>query len=76
VEEKEHSFLRITSNSLVDNSFSVPTAEGCGEFFSFIINPIVNSKLKLPSANGNNTAILNGTLNTSEVAEVIASEKF
>jgi hypothetical protein len=76
VEEKAHSFLRVIGNSLVDNAFSVPVAEGCGEFFSFLIDPIVNSKLKLPSANGNNTAILNGTLNVAETSEVLASEKF
>jgi hypothetical protein len=76
LEEKEQVFLRLTGNSLVDNAFSVPTAEGCGDFFSFIINPIVNSKLKLPSANGNNTAILSGTLNTAAIEAVVASEKF
>jgi hypothetical protein len=75
-EEHELSFLRATKNSLVDNAFSVPVAEGCGGFFSFLIDPIVDAKLKLPSADGNNTAILNGTLNTAEAETVIASEKF
>jgi hypothetical protein len=74
--EKGQVMLRIKNNSLVDNSFSAPVAEGCGEFFSFIIDPIVDSKLKLPSENGHNTAILNGTLNIATAEAVEASEKF
>lgn len=76
LEEKEQVMLRVKNNSLVDNSFSVPVAEGCGEFFSFLIDPIVDSKLKLPSENGNNTAILNNTLNAATAEAVEASEKF
>jgi hypothetical protein len=74
--EKGLSMVRLSENSLVDNAFSVPVAEGCGEFFSFIIDPLVNGKLKLPSADGNNTAILNGTLNTANAEAVTESEKF
>jgi hypothetical protein len=76
LEEKEWTMLHISGNSLVDNAFSVPVAEGCGEFFSFIIDPIVDSKLKLPSADGHNTAILDGTLNTATAEAVEASEHF
>jgi hypothetical protein len=74
LEEGELSMLRVSNNSLVDNSFSVPKAEGCGEFFSFIIDPIVDAKLKLASEDGNNTAELNGTLNTATAEAVEASE--
>jgi hypothetical protein len=59
-EEGENGIIIIEQLGLVDNSFSVPVAEGCGGFFSFLINPIVNAKLGLPSAAGHNTAILNG----------------
>jgi hypothetical protein len=75
-EEKEQSLTIITENSLVDNAFSVPVAEGCGGFFSFLINPLVNAKLGLPSKAGNNTAIQNGTLKNATVSAVEASEKF
>jgi hypothetical protein len=77
-EEKEKGFSVIvdTENSLVDNSFSAPVAEGCGGFFSFLIDPIVNSKLGLPLAAGRNTAILNGSLKDAQNAAVVASEKF
>jgi hypothetical protein len=74
--ENEFESTKIINNSLVDNAFSVPVAEGCGGFFSFLIDPIVDSKLGLESKSGNNTAILNGTLNTAEQEAVVASEKF
>ncbi len=68
--EEEGEVLLLTNNSLVDNSFSVPTAEGCGEFFSFLIDPLVNAKLGLESKAGNNTAILNGTQRLADAEEV------
>jgi hypothetical protein len=75
-EEKGFESIRITENSLVDNAFSAPTSEGCGGFFSFLIGPIVNAKIGLPSAAGHNTAILTGSLNTASAEAVKASEKF
>jgi hypothetical protein len=75
-EEKGWETVKITENSLVDNAFSVPVAEGCGGFFSFLIDPIIDSKLGLESTSGHNTAILEGTLNTAEAEAVVASEKF
>ena len=67
--------LRTTGNSLVDNTFSAPAAEGCGESFSSIIDPLLDGKLKLPSPDGYNTAILNGTVYVASVEEVEANEK-
>jgi hypothetical protein len=75
-EEKGYESTRITENSLVDNAFAVPVAEGCGGFFSFLIDPIVDSKLGLESKAGHNTAKLEGELNTAESSAVVASEKF
>jgi hypothetical protein len=60
----------ITGNTLVDNTFSAPEASGCGGIFSFLIDPIVDSKLGLPSADGNNTAILNNTVEQA-TAEIV-----
>lgn len=53
--------LKINNNSLVNNSFAAPTAEGCGGLFSFLIDPAVDAELELPSASGRNTAVLNGS---------------
>jgi hypothetical protein len=64
----------VIQNSLVDNAFSAPAAEGCGGSLSFLIDPILDSKIGLPSAAGHNTAILTGTLKVAEVAAVTASE--
>jgi hypothetical protein len=74
--EKGWSLTVAKGNSLVDNSFAAPAAEGCGGLFSFLINPIINSKIGLPSAAGHNTAILNGSLKAAETEAVVASEKF
>lgn len=49
------------NNKLVDNSFSAPGANGCGGIlFSWLVDPFVNSIVGVPSAAGNNTAILEG----------------
>jgi hypothetical protein len=63
-----------TGNELVNNSYPAPAAEGCGGVFSFLIDPILDAKLGLPSAAGNNTAILRGKLKLGEAAAVKASE--
>ncbi|HEV7163679.1 MAG TPA: hypothetical protein VGN25_10530 [Solirubrobacteraceae bacterium] len=68
-------FTEITENTVVDNAFSVPTANGCGGIFSFLIDPIIDSKLELPSAAGKNTAIQNGSLFQATGEAVIKSEK-
>jgi len=67
--------LVISGNSLVNNSFAAPSANGCGGIFSFLIDPIIDSKLGLPSAAGENTAVLNGTLELVGVEAVRESEK-
>jgi hypothetical protein len=58
----EGTLFTISKNSLVNNSFAAPATNGCGEAFEFLIGPIVNGQLGVPSAAGHNTAILNGTL--------------
>ena len=68
------SLLTIKNNSLVNNSFAAPAAEGCGGLFSFLIDPLVDAKLGVPAAAGHNTAILNGTLKVASAEAVVASE--
>lgn len=48
----EGGVLTVTGNLNVDNSYSIPGASGCGLFG--ILNPLINLKLQLPSAAGNN----------------------
>lgn len=62
------------NNRLVDNSFATPGANGCGGLFSFLIDPFVNSIVGIPSASGNNAAILEGTQYLGFAPAVKASE--
>jgi hypothetical protein len=72
-EEKEGGALIIDrNNKLVDNAFAVPGANGCGGLFSFLIDPFVDSIVGLPSAAGNNHAILEGTTYLADAAVVRA----
>jgi hypothetical protein len=76
----EGALVILKKNSLVNNTFAAPTSEGCGSqilfgLFTGIIDGAVNLQLGLPSASGNNTAILNGNLENASAAAVKASEK-
>jgi hypothetical protein len=68
-------YTEITSNTLVDNSFGVPKASGCGGIFSALVDPLVDSKLELPSEPGHNTTIQNGKQKLASAENVIGSEK-
>jgi hypothetical protein len=70
----EGTILTISKNSLVNNSFASPGASGCGGIFSFLLDPLIDAKLGIPAAAGNNTAILNGTLKQASAKAVKASE--
>jgi hypothetical protein len=67
--------LTATNNKLVDNSFSVPAASNCGYLLldRILITAAVNLKEGLPSAAGNNSAILQGTSQIGDRAQVQAS---
>jgi hypothetical protein len=73
-ENEAETLITLKNNVLVNNSYAAPEAEGCGGIFSFLIDPIVDSKLGLPSAAGHNTAILKGTLKAASAEAVKASE--
>jgi hypothetical protein len=53
---------QLNGNELVENNWSAPGATGCGEPFSIIIDPILNSQLGVPNKAGENTAILKNTI--------------
>jgi hypothetical protein len=61
-ERAKGEILVISGNSLVSEEFTAPKATGCGEFFSFIVDPIINAKIGLPAGKGENTAVLTGTV--------------
>jgi hypothetical protein len=73
--EGEEGVVTLYKNqTLVDNAFSVPVAEGCGGFFSFLIDPILDAKLGLPSVAGHNTTIQTGTTWIAKASQVKESE--
>jgi hypothetical protein len=72
--EFSEGILKVKNNSLVNNSFAAPGTNGCGGIFEFLLGPIINSQLGVPSAAGHNTAILNGTQELASVEEVKAHE--
>jgi hypothetical protein len=69
----EGRILVISKNSLVNNSFAAPTANGCGGIFSFLIDPILDAKLGLPATTGD-AAVLNGTIEQASAELVKESE--
>jgi hypothetical protein len=76
----EGELVIIKKNSLVNNSFAAPEAEGCGEqilfgLFTGVIDSAVDSEIGLPSASGHNTAVLNGNLENATSKAVKESEK-
>lgn len=70
---EEGNILQITGAKLVDNSFAVPGASGCGGIFSFLVDPLVNSTIGVPAAAGKNTAILENNLEIAVPSAVEAS---
>ncbi len=66
----EERILAFSNSSLVNQTFPAPGANGCGGLFSFLIDPIVDSKLGIPSASGKNSAVLNGKLELTEAEAV------
>lgn len=71
---EEDTITEIKDNTLVDNSFAVPAAEGCGGLLSLLIDPAVDAEIGLPSAAGHNAAIMNGTQYEAIASAVTASE--
>lgn len=60
---------------LVDNSFAVPGASGCGGLLlSSLVDPFVNSVVGVPAAAGTNTAILENQIQLGEPNAIRASE--
>jgi len=68
----EGKILVINKNTLVGNAFSVGKAHGCGLFG--ILDGLIESKLGLPSPAGENTAILNNTVEQAGHLAVEESE--
>ena len=64
----------ISGGKLVNNVFAAPGVDGCGGFFSFFIDPLVDSILGTPSPSGANSAVLEGKIQDAFAPAVRASE--
>ncbi|MGO9490048.1 MAG: hypothetical protein ACLQBB_13610 [Solirubrobacteraceae bacterium] len=65
---------KITGNSLLDESFAVPAATGCGTP-SWLITPLVNLIVGLPSGSGRNRAVMSGSFEQTAVEWVLKYDK-
>jgi hypothetical protein len=70
----EFTLLTFTGGKFVDGTYAVGHTYGCGGIFSFLVNPLVESILGVPSPSGKNSAYLEGTLQVGEASKVRASE--
>jgi hypothetical protein len=70
----EYNLVTIREDSLINDSFPSPRAQGCGGMLAFLVEPAINAELGLPVAAGGNEAILSGTLKTANAPAVKASE--
>jgi hypothetical protein len=60
---EEDTIAEIAGTELVDNAWSAPSANGCGGFLvEYILDPIINSSVGVPSAAGKNVAALQDTI--------------
>jgi hypothetical protein len=77
LEEEAEVMLNLEGASLVDNTFSVPGAEGCGAAPPNVsLDARVDEDLKIPSGAGENVAVLGGELNLASQEAVVASERW
>jgi hypothetical protein len=70
----EFAVIILRGTSLVDNTFAVPRATGCGGSLAALVEPVVNTVFGLPSPAGRNTAILDATMQLGNTRAVRASE--
>lgn len=68
--KEEGALLQINGVKLVENNWSAPKANGCGGILSFLVDPIINAQIGLPTAAGHNAAILEATNSLATVTAV------
>ena len=70
--KEESQIIQINNASLVDNAWSAPGASGCGGFpAEYILDPIINGTVGVPSAAGKNVAALEKDTISVALAEAV-----
>ncbi len=64
----------LLENRLVENAFAEPGVSGCGGNLSFIVDPLLDARLGLPSAAGHNTMVFEDTFSAATAEAVKDSE--
>jgi hypothetical protein len=72
---EEFTFVVVRKNLVVDNTYPVPTATGCGGVYSELIDPLVNTLFGLPAPAGQSVTEINGTLFNATSPAVVNSER-
>ncbi|HXB63328.1 MAG TPA: hypothetical protein VNV42_00485 [Solirubrobacteraceae bacterium] len=76
LEEPKLVMLRVPNELLVDNTFSVPAAQGCGEAsLSAFVGQLIDAELRLPSKDGHSSIVMSGTLNVAVSGEAVESSE-
>ncbi len=65
--------LQLIGTTLVSNSFSVPSATGCGTSVGSLVDASINHKLGLPSPAGQNLMVVNANGEEASGFEVLAA---
>jgi hypothetical protein len=64
--------LKLNNSRLVDNGWSAPHASGCGGFLiEYLVDPVIDSTVGLPSAAGKNVAQLENVNSVIALAEEV-----
>lgn len=71
---EEFTLVTISGGKLVNGTYAAPATNGCGGIFSFLIGPLVNEILGVPSASGKNLATLEGKIQDGKATAVRESE--
>lgn len=72
---EEGQILKLKGAELVDNSWSAPTASGCGGILSFLVTPIINAQLGTTTAGHNTARLKNEIYETPALAVKINNEE-
>jgi hypothetical protein len=68
--KEEGQIAQLNENKLVENDWSAPEASGCGGVLSFLVDPVIDLELGLPAKAGENTAILENTIDIATSGSV------
>ncbi len=71
----EFTIVTVSGGKLVNNVYTAPGATGCGGFLiEYLLDPLVNSLVGVPSGAGANSAVLEGKLQDAQAEYVRLSE--